>query len=108
MTRLMAGKADSAQMKADMSSAVLIARPARAKRDVPSLYKPESEIAALVLGVGAKNWAAVAAVWEREGLPRIDPMTGMRFWPSVQLFLMRRHGIIDAAVPTQPDGSETW
>ena len=87
----------------------LVARPARAKRDMPSaLYKPESEIAALVLGVGAINWAAVAAVWEREGLPRIDPMTGMRFWPAVQSFLMRRHGIIDAAVPTQPDGSENW
>jgi hypothetical protein len=78
-------------------------------RQAPSaLYKPESEIAALVLGVGAKNWAAVAAVWEREGLPRIDPMTGMRFWPAVQSFLMRRHGIIGAALPTQPDGSETW
>ena len=87
----------------------IIARPTRAKRGVPSaLYKPESEIGALVLGVGAKNWAAIAAVWEREGLPRIDPMTGMRFWPAVQSFLMRRHGIIDAAVPTQPDGSETW
>ena len=86
----------------------IIVRPARARRDAPSaLYKPESEIAVLV-GVGAKDWAALAAVWEREGLPRIDPMTGMRFWPAVQSFLMRRHGISDAAVPTQPDGSETW
>lgn len=87
----------------------LVAHPARTRRDAPSaLYKLESEIAVLVLGVGAKNWSAVAAVWEREGLPRIDPMTGMRFWPAVQSFLMRRHGIIGAAVPTQPDGSETW
>ena len=87
----------------------IITRPTRAKKDVRSaLYKPETEIAALVLGVGAKSWAAIAAVWEREGLPRIDPMTGMRFWPAVQSFLMHRHGIIDAAVPTKPDGSETW
>jgi len=84
------------------------ARPTRAKRGVSSaLYKPESEIAALV-GVGDKEWAALSAVWERDGLPKIDPMTGMRFWPAVHLFLMRRRGISDAAVPTQPDGSETW
>jgi hypothetical protein len=86
----------------------LVARPARAKRVVPSaLYKPESEIAVLV-GVGAKDWAALAVVWERDGLPKIDPMTGMRFWPAVHLFLLRRHGISNAPVPTQPDGSETW
>jgi hypothetical protein len=87
----------------------MIARPTRAKKaGGASLYKPESEIAVLVLGVGAKNWATLAAIWEREGLPRKDPMTGMRFWPAVQLFLMRHNGIRDAAVPTQPDGSETW
>ena len=86
----------------------MIARPRVKRAAGSSLYKPESEIGELVLGAGAKNWSAIAAVWEREGLPRIDPMTGMRFWPAVQSFLMRRHGIIDAAVPTQPDGSETW
>jgi hypothetical protein len=74
----------------------------------PALYKSESEIAELVLGVGAKNWAAISVIWEREGLPRIDPMTGMRFWPAVQSFLLRRHGIIDSTVPTQADGAETW
>jgi hypothetical protein len=72
------------------------------------LFKPESEIAELVLGVGAKNWAAISVVWEREGLPRIDPMTGMRFWPAVESFLLRRHGMINSIVPTQADGAETW
>jgi hypothetical protein len=82
----------------------LIAR----KRPGAGLYKSEAEIAQLVLGAGARNWGAIASIWEREGLPRIDPMTGMRFWPAVQSFLLRRHGIINTAVPTQPDGSETW
>jgi hypothetical protein len=87
----------------------IVARPSRFKRAAgASLYKPESEIAELVLGVAAKDWSGLAVVWEREGLPVIDPMTGMRFWPAVESFLMRRHGIIGAAVPTQPDGSETW
>jgi hypothetical protein len=73
-----------------------------------SLYKPEAEIAELVLGVGARKWPAISIVLEREGLPRIDPMMGMRFWPAVQSFLFRRHGLIDAVVPTHTDGAETW
>jgi hypothetical protein len=73
-----------------------------------SLYKPEAEIAELVLGAGARNWTAISIIWEREGLPRIDPMTGMRFWPAVQSFLLRRHGLVEALIPTQPDGIETW
>jgi hypothetical protein len=73
-----------------------------------SLYKAESEIAELVLGAGANRWASIAAIWEREGLPKIDPMTGMRFWPAVKSFLLRLHGLIDAAVPAQTDGAETW
>jgi hypothetical protein len=83
-------------------------RAKRAGSPALALYKSESEIAELVLGVGAKNWAAISVVWEREGLPRIDPMTGMRFWPAVESFLLRRHGIIDSTVPTQADGAETW
>ena len=48
-----------------------IARPTRAKRGAgASLYKPESEIAVLVLGEGARDWAALAVVWERDGLPK--------------------------------------
>jgi len=78
------------------------------KQGDATLYKPEAEIAELVLGAGARKWPAIAAVLEREGLPRIDPMTGMRFWPSVKSFLFRRHGLVDAAVPAQTDGAETW
>jgi hypothetical protein len=72
------------------------------------LYKSEAEIAELVLGAGARNWGALASIWEREGLQRIDPMTGMRFWPAVESFLLRRNGLISIDVPTQPDGFETW
>jgi len=44
------------------------------RRSTPTLYKAEREIAELVLGAGAAKWNSIAAVWEREGLPRIDPM----------------------------------
>lgn len=74
----------------------------------PSLYKDEREIARLVLGDNATGWGALAAVWEREGLPRIDPMTGRRFWPAVEKFLYRRHGLLVEAVPSNTDGAETW
>lgn len=73
-----------------------------------TLYKSEAEIAQLVLGGSVTDWAALAHVWEREGLPRIDPMTGLRFWPAVESFLLRRHGLSNSSVPTQADGSETW
>lgn len=75
---------------------------------LPSLYKDEHEIARLVLGEDAKGWHALAAVWEREGLPKIDPMTGKRFWPAVEKFLYRRHGLIVDDVPAKVDGAETW
>lgn len=74
----------------------------------PSLYKGEQEIARLVLGGDAKGWDALAAVWEREGLPKIDPMTGMRFWPAVEKFLYRRHGLVADIVPSKTDGAEQW
>jgi hypothetical protein len=95
---------------ANGSSAAPAPRAKKAGSRALALYKSESEIAELVLGIGARNWAAIAAVWEREtpGLPRVDPMTGMRFWPAVHSFLLRRNGIIDSTVPTQADGIETW
>lgn len=74
----------------------------------PSLYKDEREIARLVLGGDAKGWSALAAIWEREGLPKIDPMTGKRFWPAVEKFLYRRHGLVVDDVPSKVDGAEQW
>lgn len=72
------------------------------------LYKDEREIARLVLGGDAKGWTELAAVWEREGLPKIDEMTGKRFWPAVEKFLYRRHGLIAEDVPSRADGVESW
>jgi len=76
--------------------------------DAPPLYMSEADIAARVLGVDAKRWPDIAAMWEREGLPRIDPLTGKRFWPAVETFLLRRHGLTQTFVPSQVDGVENW
>jgi hypothetical protein len=63
----------------------------------PPLYPDETEIARRVLGERAREWPGMAAVLEREGLPKIDRLMGGRFWPAVQQFFLDRHG-----VATQP------
>jgi hypothetical protein len=81
----------------------------RADNDNSALYLSEACIAHRVLGSGAKGrWEAIAAVWEREGLPRIDPMTGCRYWPAVRSFLDRRHGLSQSVLPSTADGAENW
>jgi len=80
-----------------------------AANDNSPLYLSEASIAARVLGPKAqKQWDALAAIWEREGLPRIDPMTGCRYWPAVREFLDRRHGLGQRVLPATVDGVENW
>jgi hypothetical protein len=80
------------------------------KRSPPiqALYLGESEIAGRVLGDDAAQWPELAAVWEREGLPKKDPMTGKRFWPAVARWFAFRHGLAAQHIPAQADGVETW
>lgn len=80
-----------------------------AANDNSPLYLSEASIAARVLGAKSKKqWEALAAIWEREGLPRIDPMTGCRYWPAVREFLDRRHGLGQRILPATADGLENW
>lgn len=76
--------------------------------DAPPLYMSDEDIAVWVLGDDAKRWPDIAAILEREGLPRIDPLTGRRFRPAVEAFLLRRHGVTQGFVPAQADGVENW
>jgi hypothetical protein len=73
-----------------------------------SLYRSEAEIGRLVLGEHGEAWPELAAMWEREGLPKVDPMTGMRFWPAVDAFFQKKHGLIRQPVSAATDGVETW
>ncbi|CAM5183708.1 putative protein OS=Bosea thiooxidans OX=53254 GN=SAMN05660750_04068 PE=4 SV=1 [Bosea thiooxidans] len=77
--------------------------------DNSPLYLPEQAIAQRILGPKAKvRWDSLALVLEREGLPRVDPLTGCRYWPAVREFLDRRHGIRQSALPSAADGVEVW
>jgi hypothetical protein len=77
-------------------------------REPSSLYPDESELAQCILGKRAKQWSSVVLIWEREGLPRIDPLAGGRFWPAVLAFLDQRHGLRKDQVPANADGGEAW
>jgi hypothetical protein len=73
-----------------------------------SLYPSENEIARCVLGRNAKQWPTLAPLWEREGLPRIDPLVGCRYWPAVKAWHDRRNGLRRDQVPVSADGEEHW
>lgn len=73
-----------------------------------ALYLTDREIAARVMGGRSRDWEAVAVLLEREGLPRVDPIMGGRYWPAVRAFLDRRNGLRTASVAASADGDETW
>lgn len=56
-----------------------------------------------------KIWDGVAAVLERDGLPKRDPLFGYRrYWPAVREWLRRRNGLASHAGSFAPDGEENW
>lgn len=67
-------------------------------------FPSEAEIARR-LSQDPKSWPAIALVLERQGLPRIDPLMGGRFWPAVQAWFLRRYGLTTFP-PFNPDGEE--
>jgi hypothetical protein len=52
----------------------------------PPLYPDEAEIARRVLGDRAREWPGEVVILEREGLLKIDPLMGGRFWPPYRNF----------------------
>lgn len=68
------------------------------------LFPSEIEIARR-LSQTPDEWIAKARILERDGLPRIDPIMGGRFWPAVNAFWHRRYGLSRIEV-SQPDGEE--
>src|SRR5262249_47299167 len=46
------------------------------------LYPCEAEVARR-LSQSEKHWRRIAPQLERQGLPKIDPLMGGRFWPAV-------------------------
>ncbi len=68
------------------------------------LFPSEAEIARR-LSQTLQEWTAKSRVLERDGLPRIDPLMGGRYWPAVRAYFQARHGLTDAQL-LAPDGPE--
>lgn len=81
-----------------------MAGPRKSPVQSQGLFPAEVEIARR-LSQDPRDWAAKAIILEREGLPRVDPIMGGRFWPAVQAFWHRRYGLTTVQV-SQPDGEE--
>ncbi|MFG1331125.1 hypothetical protein V5F41_07705 [Xanthobacter autotrophicus] len=73
------------------------------------LFPCEVDIARAVLGPGrVSEWKAIAIILERQGLPRVDPMFGGRYWPAVRAWFDHRAGIGPRLIRAVPDGKENW
>lgn len=70
----------------------------------PGLYLSDAEIRK-ELGVSEDRWRRAKHVLEGQGLPKVDPLMGGRYWPAVRAFFDRRHGLATVD-PAAPDGKE--
>lgn len=68
------------------------------------LFPCESEVARR-LSQKPNCWANISIVLERDGLPKVDPLMGGRYWPAVIAWWNRRYGLATVEV-SQPDGGE--
>lgn len=73
------------------------------------LYPREAQIARAVLGPNREgDWAAIATLEERYGLPMIDALYGGRYWPAVLAYFDRRWGLRKDHVAAVPDGRDNF
>lgn len=75
------------------------------------LFASDAEIGTVLLGSKrASEWSALAALYERQGFPKVDPIMGGRYVPAIKAFFDKQYGVA-TLVPTAPDGidrPETW
>ena len=61
------------------------------------LFLTDDELADILLGKdGRAIWTAVAPLYEREGMPKPEPMMPgprRRFWPAVEAWFHARYGL---------------
>ena len=68
------------------------------------LFPNEEEIARR-LSQNPQAWRAKAVVLERNGMPKVDPIMGGRYWPAVKAYFNNQYGIATSA-PSALDGME--
>jgi hypothetical protein len=73
--------------------------------DLP-LFAADDQIALAVCGKNAKQWADIAPLLEREGLPKVNPLIGGRYVPAVKAWFDAQNGLGERPGPA--DGEEEW
>nr|WP_170300703.1 hypothetical protein [Rhodoplanes serenus] len=68
-------------------------------------FFPNEDEIARRLSQDPAAWRAKAVVLEREGLPRVHPLMGGRYWPAVLAWWNRYYGL-SSIEASQPDGGE--
>jgi hypothetical protein len=71
------------------------------------LYLSEPEIARFVLGPKRiTEWRGIAAILERDGFPKVDPLFGGRYAPAVRAWLDAYNRVANITPPRR--GKERW
>lgn len=72
------------------------------------MYLSDTEIRER-LNIPERRWRPAVEHFERMGFPRKDPLVGLRYWPAVEAWLMRRYlDGADNATIVAPDETENW
>ncbi len=73
-------------------------RPGLTFADLP-LFATDAELGVALLGrARAAVWSSLVPSFEREGLPKNDPLMGGRYVPAVKAFFDRQYGLTTSAL----------
>ena len=82
-----------------------MSRPRKTWADLP-LFATDEDIGEAVLGYARrKDFAGLASLQERHGMPKLDPVWGGRYVPAVKAYLDSDYGL-SAVTPLAPNGIE--
>jgi hypothetical protein len=82
----------------------MTARPRRL--DQLPLFATDAELAGAILGDRRAHWPKIATLLETKGLPKVNLLMGGRYVPAVKQFFDADNGVLEAVLPSAPDGVE--
>ena len=71
------------------------------------MYLTDTEIRER-LNIPEKKWSPAVQHFERQGFPRRDPLVGKRYWPAVEVWLLKRYSEGIRMQYPEPDETENW
>ena len=71
------------------------------------MYLTDTEIRER-LNIPEKRWSPAVQHFERQGFPRRDPLVGKRYWPAVEVWLLKRYSDGFPLRNAEPEEMENW